>query len=46
MDLIKKGYLKVPFFVTTKVDQSNFYSDINTLIDSEFTTKKLLEKKK
>ena len=33
-------------FVTTKVEKSNFYKDINTLIDSEFTTKKLLEKKK
>jgi hypothetical protein len=33
-------------FVTTKIEKSNFYSDINTLIDSKFTTKKLLEKKK
>ncbi len=34
------------YFVTTKVEKSNFYKDINTLIDSKFTTKKLLEKKK
>jgi hypothetical protein len=33
-------------FVTPKVEKSNFYKDLNTLIDSEFTTKKILEKKK
>jgi hypothetical protein len=31
--------------VTPSVEKSNFYKDLNTLIDSEFTTKKSLEKK-
>jgi hypothetical protein len=40
------GMRLLAYFVTPKVEKSNFYNDLNTLIDSEFTTKKILEKKK
>ena len=34
------------YFVTPEVEKSNFYKDLNTLIDSEFDAKKIPEKKK
>jgi len=42
--LVGMGFLA--FVVTSEVEKSNFYKDLNLLIDSEFTTKKILEKKK
>ena len=44
---VKKGELvknnQFSFIVTTEVEKSNFYKDLNTLIDNEFNIKKIGE---
>ena len=43
-ELVKNNQFSA--LVTTNVEKSNFYKDLNSILDIEFNTKKILEKKK
>ena len=43
-ELVKNNQFSA--LVTTNVEKSNFYKDLNSILDIEFNTKKIQEKKK